>query len=484
MTQFLRLDAALLRASWPARLAIFIFALAVILAVGSGIDWQSRYEAIAAPERELVRTSAQDLSEIYDGIAAGTVTPSNLRLPEDQWPPLAEYVIDPRDPYQAIYNHYQLADLPPGPIMALAHGVTPLHPNHVLIHSRALHNLFRPGALPERTNPAVLALGRFDLLTVIMVLAPLMAIALLHDAKARETEAGISPILNSVGARTNAVLGARILFRGGLLIGTVAVTVLAAGVVSGAPVGRLALFTVGACAYTAFWVTLTGMIAATIRSAIGSAALGLTLFAVLCLIGPGVAESVARPDGLVQPRALVDAEITALRREWGREGRDDERVQYVAETYWGAPGGVLPDCADHSVAFRSLSANRLADQAFREALASVHGASMTFDRRLDILGALVPPLGFRRAMEEIAGSSAARAQIFEQSVIDYHATWRDRGMDALINCQTWDRAAFEAAPSYAWEEPAPRRTTLSWALAGLGLWGGFGLVLLFRTRKP
>ena len=483
MGPLIRLDWHLLQASWPARLAVGFFGLAAILAVASGLQWQDRYKAVAEPEREQVRSSAQELSSIYDGIADGTVTPFDLRRPQDEWPPYAEYVIDPRDPYAASYYHYQLADLPPGPAMALAHGVTPLHPNHVLIHSVALNNLFRPGAPPERTNPAVLALGRFDLLAVILVLVPLMAIALLHDAKARETEAGISPILQSVGIRTNTLLTVRVLFRGGLLLAIVAAAVVAAGVVSGAPVGRLALFTIGASAYTVFWIAITGAIAATSRSVIGSAVLSLALFAAVVLVCPGVAESLARPDGLVEPRALVDAEIRALGREWGSEEREDARIQYVAETYWGVPDGVLPECADYTVAFRNWSSARLADHAFSEAHASAHEASNTLDRRLDILGVLVPPLGFRRAMEEIAGSSAARAQAFEQSVIDYHAQWLDRGTEALLSCTRWDRAAFEAAPTYAWEEPAPSSITLGYAFAGFAIWGGLGLVLLPRPRE-
>lgn len=482
MGPLIRLDWHLLTASWPARSAVLVFGLAAILAVAAGLQWQERYQAVAEPEREQVRRAARELNSIFDGIADGTVTPFDLRRPQDEWPPYAEYIIDPRDPYAASYYHYQLADLPPGPVMALAHGVTPLHPNHVLIHSVALNKLFRPGAPPERTNPTVLALGRFDLLAVILVLVPLMAIASLHDAKAREIEAGISPILQSVGIRISALLNLRLMFRGGLLVAVVAAAVVAAGVVSAAPTGRLTLFAVGACAYTVLWIVITGAIAARSRSAIGSAVLSLALFAGLVLVGPGVAESLARPLGLIKPRALVDAEIRALGREWGSEERDDERIQYVAETFWDLPGGVLPECADYAVAFDNWSSAKLADHAFGQAHASAHDASKEFDRRLDILAVFVPPLGFRRAMEEVAGSSAARAQSFEQSVIDYHARWLNRGIEALVNCARWDRAAFEAAPAYVWEEPAPRTSTLGYAFAGFTLWGGLGLLLLSRTR--
>ena len=478
MGPLIRLDWALLQASWPARLAVLVFALAAILAVGAGLQWQHRYEAVAAPEREYVQAAARDLSEIYDGIEAGTVIPSNLRVPEEDWPPLAEYIIDPRDPYQASYNHYQLADLPSGPVMALANGVTPLQSNHVLLHSRALHKLYKPNTVPERTNPTVLALGRFDLLAVILILVPLTAIALLHDAKARETDAGIATLLHSVGLRIHTVLGLRLVFRGGLLVIIVAVTVVAAGTVSGAAAGRLALFTLGACAYAAFWIAIIGAIAARSRSAIGSAVFGLTIFAAFGLIGPGFAESLARPDGLVQPRALVDAEIKTLERKWNTAERDEERIQYVAETYWGVPDGILPECANHTVALRVWSFNRLADQAFGKALLSAHEASMIFDRRLDILGALVPSLGFRRVMEEIAGSSAARAQLFERSVMDYHAQWRDRGAKALVTCMDWDRETFEAAPSFSWREPRPESDVIGLWVCGLIVWLGICVVVL------
>ncbi|MEM1191670.1 MAG: DUF3526 domain-containing protein [Pseudomonadota bacterium] len=482
MGPLIRLDWALLRASWPARLAVLVFALASTLAVAAGLQWQDRYEAVAEPERQQVRQSAEKLYSIFDGMADGTVTPFDLRRPQNEWPLFSEYVFDPQDPYAASFYYQQLAYLPPGPVMALAQGVTPLLPNHVLIYTQSLNVLFQPGAAPERTNPALLALGRFDLLAVILILVPLMAIAILHDAKAREREAGIFPMLQSLGVKSSALFNRRLVFRGGLLLAIVALSVIVAGVVSGAAAGRLALFTLMACIYALFWAAITGAIAAKSRSAVGSAALSLALFAALVLVGPGVAESLARPDGLLKPRALVDAEIRALAREWGPADRDDDRIQFVAETYWGLNGGVFPDCADYRYAFEVFSNRRLADQAFSEAQASAHDATTLLDRRLDALAVLVPPLGFRRAMEAIAGSSAARAQAFERSVVDYHAQWRDRATDDLINCRRWDRATFDPAPAYVWKEPDPGPTTLAYALAGLLLWTGLSLFLVSRTN--
>ena len=462
-------------------LAALLFALPAAAATVSGIQWKHRYLAVADPDRTQVQAASIELSEIYDGIEAGTLEPFDLRLPEDERPDSA-YVKDPRDPYAATYFHYQLAELPPGPAMALVNGVTLLHPNHVLIHGRALHELFRPGAPPERTNPALLALGRFDLLAVLLVFVPLCSIALLHDARSRELEGGTQLVLDSLGAGTHAIFRTRVLFRGALVTGCVVVAVGVAGIVAGVPSGRLFLLVLGATAYTALWVAIVGTIASVTSRSIGSIALALVVFLLLVFVGPGLSESLVRPDGLVTSRALVDAEIRALDRVWGATDRQQKRIAHVAKTYWGIPSGELPDCAYHADAYPDWSSRRIADHAFSQALASAHSASVILDRRLDLIGLVFPPLGFKRAMQEVAGSGPARAQLFEQRVHDYHAQWRDRGADALINCRRWNREAFAAAPTFHWEEPAPSVRTLSYAFAGLCLWSVLGFAALWRKE--
>lgn len=481
MRHLFRLDRRLLRASYLFWLTLFFFFLATLLAVTSGIEWGSRYASVAEPERKTALASKRGLEEVFDGIDDGSMKPTDLRLPEDEWADGGAYVIDPRDPYASSYFHYQLAELPPGPMMALAIGTTPLHPNHVLIHTRALHELFRPGTPAERTNPLLLSMGRFDFLTVLIFIIPLFAIALLHDAKARETESGIDKLLSSLGISEFDLLKSRSLQRGSLLLFIVATAVVFAGLVTGAPPARLLILLLAAFAYTLLWLLTVAALAGRSRSALGSASICLAAYVGIVLVAPGMAEATLRPVGLLEPRALADAKVRAVEREWGGDLRESERIRYVAETFWAVPNGALKSCSMYPTALKDWSMRRLADDKFYKALEESHTAAKVFDRRLDLAGAVVPTLGFRRAVEELAGSGARRSRLFEEAVMDYHTQWRERGSRALIDCARWSRTDVENAPTFQWKEPSPSSGTLALFSAGALAWSVFACFLLLWT---
>jgi ABC-2 type transport system permease protein len=476
---FARLDLALLRRSPLALVVLALLVVSAVLSILAGLDWRDRYVGASAPMRAQVQESRAELVGVYGGLIDGSVTPSDV----DAYTGDGPFIPDPRDPYVAGLYHKHMAELPPGPLLGLAVGATELSPTHHLIQGTPLYGLLRIGEAAERVNPGALAAGRLDLLAFLLVVCPLALIALLFDASAREREAGLSPLLQGLGADRRGLLAARGLVRGGvvLLIALVAVLAAAASLPS-AGGARLVLWLIGAAIYLGFWIALCLALASTRMSAVGVAAVSVGVWTALVLVAPGLVERAVRPDGLLEPRAIADAEVRAVMREWGGSDRVDARIDEVARLHWEVDFATRPACARREGPLRDYSIRRMVDETYTAALRRGDAAEGVFDRRLDRFGWLAPTLGARRALESLAGVDPERQRRFREAVIAYHAANRDRIVHAIVACRSLSRADFEAAPAFEWREPETNRTAV---IAGFGwpLLLGVGLAA-FAFRRP
>ncbi|MEO0412516.1 MAG: DUF3526 domain-containing protein [Pseudomonadota bacterium] len=462
----IRLDIVLLSRSRGFWFLMFLLICAACLALISGLDWRSRYLHAADAARDMVSEDRALLVDIYDGIASGDVTPSDIDDPASQGP----FVPDPRDPYVGGFYHSQLVDLPAGPLLGLATGTTELRATHHVIKSVPLASLMRIGEPAERVNPAALAAGRFDLLAFIMYLCPLALTVLLFDAIGRERETGVAPLLAALGPAQRELLIARGLTRGGAVLGAALFASVVGLVLVNALLTPAALLWIfGVTAYLLFWTALLLWVASTGLSLIGSAAIGVSLWLALLLLSPGMVERTLRPSGLLEPRALAEAEVrTVIRKASENDAARAAAKQYVAKTYWNMDFSAAPACANREVILSEYVERRLSDETYSAAMLTGAAREAVYEARLDRWGWLSPPLAFRRSMESIAGVDPARQRAFEAQVIDFHAIWRNRVTDALFTCSKLDREAFDTAPSFQWRAPED---------ASRG-WSGFVLALL------
>lgn len=421
----------------------------------------------------MVAQDRQALVDVYDAMDAGTLEPSD----NDSFDGTGEFIPDPRDPYVAGYFHTQLAELPAGALLGLATGSSELRANHHLIRSISIASLMRVGEPAERVNPAALAAGRFDLLAFIMFLCPLALVVLLFDACAREREAGMTPLLAGLGATQRELLMARGITRGGAVL-AVALIASIAGISLAGALGTAASieWCLGTIVYIALWTALLLFLASTGLSLFGSAAMAVSLWVALLFVSPGVVERALQPSGLLEPRALADAEVRAVvRRATASDAARVAARQRVAEEYWGIDFAEAPACANRETVIPTYVERRLSDEVYATAMRTGAAREAVFDVRLDRWSWLSPPLAFRRGMETLAGVDPARQRVFEDQVLTYHAAWRDRVTHAVLACEELDRASFESAPRFDFEEPAGGLA----AWFGTALAGGLAVLLYF-----
>jgi len=470
ISALIRLDLALLVRSRAAWLLTGLLIAAAALALSSGLDWRERYLGAATSARAQAAQSEKVLVAVYEDIATGRRQPTNVETFDGN----GEFIPDPRDPYVAGFYHTRIAELPAGPLLGLATGSTELRATHHLIKSVPLASLMRVGQPAERVNPGALAAGRFDLLAFILYLCPLALVLLLFDATAREREAGISQLLAGLGASRRELLIARGITRGGL----VAITAIAASIIGIILLGALANAAAGwwilaTSAYLLMWTMLLLWVASSRLSVVGSAAVAVALWVALMLLSPGLVERMLRPEGLLEPRALADADVRKVTREINADEAALAAAKLrVARDYWRIDFAKAPACADRKDVLKDYVERRLSDESYTSAMQAGAAREALYDTRLDRWGWLSPVLAIRRAMEGVAGVDPARQRAFEQQVISYHATWRNRVTDAVFACRTFDRAEFDAAPKFEWR--APEVGTTPW----IGLLIAAGLALL------
>jgi ABC-2 type transport system permease protein len=181
------------------------------------------------------------------------------------------------------------------------HAVPPLAPLAVGVRDIAPHVLWvrllgLEGQLYEADlgNPALQALGGFDLAFVVVALAPLALLLLAHDALTRDRAAGRLPLLVAQAGSPVRLLAVRVGLRAGLVGGIVSLLAWA-GAGPGAGLGG---WLAAAWAVLACWTGLAALVAAVCRSPAASLATALSLWVALVVLAPALvnlALTAARP---------------------------------------------------------------------------------------------------------------------------------------------------------------------------------------------
>ena len=476
--RLIRLDAALLRRSRLAFITLLVLLGTGLLAVASGADWRQRYADASDGTLDTTSKARSELVGIWDGIASGTIVPTD----DSSYDGNGEYIPDPRDPYVAGFYNKQSAVLPAGPLLGMATGSTELQASSHIVNGTPLAGLMRVGEPAERVNPSALAAGRLDVLAFMLFICPLGLLALLFDASAREREDGIAPLLASIGATRSQLLVARGLLRGGLIwVIAMLVSVVGFLVIDADDSARIVLWLLATTVYLLFWTAICLAIAATRLGSVGAAATAGGVFVALLLVAPGIIERSLRPNGLIEARALADADLRAIMRRDGAPEAADRTIDAVGKRYWQIDFASAPACARRAGALKDYSLRRLLDESYSAAIRDGADREAAFDARLDNWGWLVPSLGIRRGLEAVAGADPARQRAFEAAVINYHAGFRDRVTTTILTCARFDRAAFEATPKFQWVEPTvPPATYWSAVIATLVV----ALTLLGFALRP
>lgn len=375
--------------------------------------------------------------------------------------------------YVAYYTFFPTYHALP-PLAPLAVGVRDVAPNVLWVRLLGLEGQIYESDLG---NPAIQALGGFDLAFVIVALAPLALLVLTHDALTRDRAAGRLPLLAAQAGSLTTLLAVRVGLRA-LVIGltVTALAVFGAGVT--APLGSWlgATWAILAC-----WTGLAALVAAAARTPAASLATALTAWVTLVVLAPALVNL-----GLTAAFPVTEGlELTVRQRQEIHGGWDKEKDATFEKFRAHNPDWTGEPVtgrfawrwyyAMHQVGDESVATESLAYRANLRARTA----------RLARWGWLVPPAYGQLLLAARAGTDLDAHLDYLEHVRAFHAQLRDYFYPMVFATpeRTLQPADFAAFPRF---EPTldPRSSGPStrplWLLAvGLG-----GLALVIVHRRP
>jgi ABC-2 type transport system permease protein len=414
-----------------------IFALAIGYGTFNGSRWvRFQYEAIAdAAREERERFAAQEN-------AIGRINNGELKVS-----PFA----DPRNPQTAGSRlGARYAAMPPAPLAALSIGQSDLLPYYFKITSDARETV-TAGA--ELENPNRLLTGRFDLAFVLIYLYPLLILAISYNVLSGEKEQGTLALALSqpvsLGTLVAAKLGLRfVVFL--LLIGTMAaIAVLVSGVDRTADgVGsRLSLWTAGVIAYGLVWFALATLVVSFGRPSSTNAMVLAACWLTFVILVPSLLNMVATSAYPVPSRVEM---IQAMRE--ASDEASDQGSKLLSRYYEDHPelaaGGADQAMNDFNVIRVAVNADveervRPVLDRFERQLA----AQLGMVARLRLLS---PAILMQEALNDIAGTGAARHAHFMSQVAEFHDRWRSHFVPLIFRQVRID--SYAALPAFVYQE--------------------------------
>ncbi|MDC7807136.1 DUF3526 domain-containing protein [Luteimonas sp BLCC-B24] len=358
--------------------------------------------------------------------------------------------------------------LPPGALGALSIGQAESYPyagRMLPLSDDTIFDAFRVHV----DNPAIKAVGRFDLAFVIIVLMPLMLLAATYDVWIGERERGVAALALAQPVSPTQLLLARMLVRGALVLVPMALLCgLALAWFSGVHLAELTMTLSTVLAYGLFWLAVALLVNVTIRhSATAAVVCGVVWFAVVAL-GPALALTAV---DLARPAPSAIAQGNALRAVY-LEHRADVRAR---------PPLVEPDPAPRlPQRLRVFVDDALRLEARKAPIRAPYTAALA-DRRalVDAIRLVLPSVAAQDALDRIAGSDADRALAFQAQVLAFRGETRAWLAARLAADAPLSLEDYAHVPQFEFHEPDRRPPLLqdglvliaaTLVLAGIALW--------------
>ncbi|GAA4358863.1 DUF3526 domain-containing protein [Hymenobacter saemangeumensis] len=357
------------------------------------------------------------------------------------------------------YYHSTYAVNPPDPWAALSLGLRDVNPYYMKLRLLGLHNQLYA---TDNTNPLKVLSGNFDLAFVLVYLFPLLIIALCFNLLSAEREEGILTLLLAQPVGAGVVVGAKLAFRVGLVLGLAAL-LSAVGMLWARvpPDGRVTVWLGLTALYCLFWFGVALVVTALQRTSAFNAVTLLGVWLLLVVLVPSLLNlwvAAARP----VPQGI---ELTIKQREEIHAGWDRPKQQTMQRFF-----ALHPEWRDTSTirerfawrwyyAFQHLGDVAVAPQA----AAYAQGLQQRY-QLVEQLNLLSPAISVQSSLNALAATDLPTHLKFQRSAVAYHDTLR-----AFYYPYLFRKAAFHHA-DYA-KEPMHRFSSqpeLPTAFRGLG----------------
>lgn len=346
-----------------------------------------------------------------------------------------------------------LAALPPTALSALAVGQSDLLP-----YSATVGVFTTKDALvnqSETDNPINLLAGRFDLAFVIIYLYPLLILALSYNLLSQEREQGTlaMTLAQPVSLRTFVV--GKVLTRAGVVL-AVAVVVSIIGVLWGGAnltgegaFPRLLLWTAGVVAYTFFWFAVAVLVNAFGRPSATNATALAAVWLALVVVLPVLLNVAATSLHPLPSRLNLINTMREAENETNRETRN-LLARYMTDHPELAGGDLQANLDDFPIRFY-VQKQELERRALAET--SEHDRQLAAQQRMvNRYRFLSPAVVMQEALNDVAGTSRARHELFARQVRDFIDEWRVRYSPLVFRRATLRPADYEAMPRFSFRE--------------------------------
>lgn len=391
-------------------IVLALFAIALVYGAANGVRWVNFQESAIA---EALDEERQRYVQAEAAVAER----------ERDGRPLAAFG-DPRNP-DAVGRNFgaRYAVMPPTAFAATSIGQSDLLPYYARVTLEPRQTLL---ALGELENPHGLLAGRFDLAFVIVYLFPLLVIALGYNLVSSEKESGTLALILSQPVRLAGLLVSKIGFRAlvlAVILAGFVVVALAAGAMrltDGASFARLALWVLVVGAYGAFWFTLVIAVTALGRNSATNALALTALWLALVLVVPSTLNLIA---SVMHPMPSRVEMIQATRM-----ASDDAQAEgslLLAQYFEDHPelAGSPQDAMDDFVMNRMIVAEEV-ERRVQPVLDRYEEQLAAQQALVDRFRFLSPAVVTLEALNDIAGTGAARHRHFTSQVADFHEQWR------------------------------------------------------------
>lgn len=324
----------------------------------------------------------------------------------------------------------------------------------------------------EAVNAELALPGPFDFAFVLIYLAPLAVIVLMHDLISGEREAGRLRVLSALPATPGALWLQRAALRLGLVLLALLSPFLIGAAIAHAPGGGVAMLSLIAVLYVAFWTGLGLLVGAWGRRSAFNAAALIGCWIVLVLLVPALGNAVlSRAVPVGRGVDLTLAQREAVHRSWDIP-RQAVMGPFVAKhPQWrGTPPVTGRFHYKWYYAMHEMGDDSVAGQvaAYRASLA----ARQTWTERL---GWLSPAAAAQSLVHRVADSDLPAHLAYLDSVTRFHRRLQDFYYPYLFQERPFQRADFDRLPGYAPRAPSgstPIIPLLALLVLTAGAWAG------------
>lgn len=461
-----------LRSLWADRtllIVLGVFAVAIAYGTFNGLRWvrfqQAAIAQALAEESDRYRKHEADIVRINrDNVSVSAFA-------------------DPRNP-EAVGRGLgaRYAVLPPTPLGLLAIGQSDLLPYYLRMTTDAKQTVL---AATELENPQRLLIGRFDLAFVLVYLYPLLILAITYNTLSAERENGTLVLALSQPVSLRTLLAGKLTVRFMMFVAIVVVFALVAllavrvDLTAAGAATRLLLWTAAVAAYGLFWFSVAVAVIAAGRPSVTNAMALAGCWLVVVLILPALLNLLTTTLYPVPSRVQM---IQAMRE--ASDEANSKGSQLLAQYYEDHPELATGD-AEQAMNDFNLVRVAVDDEVERRVTPVLEGYERQLSRQQAIVASarfLSPAILMQEALNDIAGTGAARHESFLDQVGAYHSQWRQYFVSMIFSASKLED--FSGVPRFTYREESAAGVTARVlpCLAGLlvlslicGAWGAMRL---------